>query len=646
MVVPAPNPHAGVPFSTDDAAVAAMLQQVSIPALMCSLVHMTGDPSWVRRLERPRLISPADVQGMMPAEEQAEIRRLALPVIAAYRDRGGEPVMPAPEVIREMMAFLATRPVRESHVPMMVEEMQLDGADARAVDWGDEVPEAVRADSPVVVIGCGESGIVAGIRLAEAGLPFTIVEKIDGPGGVWRHNRYPGARVDVPTHSYSYSFELSDTWSEYYVRQPELQTYFEHVVEKYGLSSHCRFGTEVTSAAWDEGSGRWHIGVRSSDGTTETLDARFVISAVGALSLPYLPEIPGMDAFEGPSFHSAAWPRDVDHRGRSVALVGAGASGFQIAPTIADEVANLAIFQRTRQWVIPNDLYHEPVPAGDNWAMTHLPFYGRWYRFMLMYAGIMMGTKPFRRDPTFTDPGAISVGNAARRDFLIEWLSDLLDGRPDLIEKSIPHYPPSGKRILQDNGSWYACLRRPNVELIQCGIDHIESDGIVDTEGVHRQADVICYATGFRANDYLAPIEFTGRNGVSIREQWGDEPTAFLGITVPNFPNLFLMYGPGTNLAHSASLILHSECQTRYLMDAMHQVLSTGATSIEVKPEVNDEFAARYRAEIDQMIWAHESIEHSHFKNRSGKIYSLSPWPMDVYWSWTLAVDPDDYLLS
>ncbi len=645
MVVPARNPHAGLPFGADDATIAALLDEVSIPALMCSLVHMTGDASWMRRPERPRLISPADVQGMMSLEDQAEIRRLALPAIAAYRDGGCEPRMPSPEVIREMMAFLATRPVPESHVLMMLEEMQLDGADARSVAWGDEVPADVRETSPVVVIGCGESGIVAGIRLAEAGLPFTIVEKIDGPGGVWRHNRYPGARVDVPTHSYSYSFELSDTWSEYYVRQPELQAYFEQVVDTYGLTPHCRFDTEVTSARWDDDSARWCIETRASDGSTGTLMARFVVSAVGALSLPFLPEIPGMDSFAGPSFHSAEWPADVDHRGAHVALVGAGASGFQIAPTIADEVEHLTIFQRTRQWVIPNDLYHEPVPPGDNWAMTHLPFYGRWYRFMLMYAGIMVGTKPFRRDPGYADPGAISAGNASRREFLIGWLSGLLEGRPDLIEKSIPHYPPSGKRILQDNGSWYACLHKPNVELIQCGIDHIQPDGIVDTEGVLHRADIICFATGFRANDYLAPIEFTGRHGSSIRDQWGDEPTAYLGITVPNFPNLFLMYGPGTNLAHSASLIFHSECQTRYLIDAMHRVLSTGARSIEVKPEVNDEFALRYRAEIDQLIWAHESIEHSHYKNRAGKIYSLSPWPMDTYWAWTSAVDPDDYII-
>ena len=230
------NPHAGSPFIDDAATIRADLDEVSVPALLCSLVHMTGDPSWIRGVERPRMLTSMEFQSAMPAEEQTAVRDRAVGAIVDYRDRGCEVFAPSDAVVREMMDFLAARPTIEGAVPLMMEELQLDGADSRAVTWRDTVPEARRAESTVVVIGCGESGIVAGIRLKEAGLPFTIVERASAPGGTWQANRYPGARVDVGSHHYSYSFEPSATWSEYFCRQPELQRYFEHVVDKYAAA--------------------------------------------------------------------------------------------------------------------------------------------------------------------------------------------------------------------------------------------------------------------------------------------------------------------------------------------------------------------------------------------------------------------------
>ncbi len=188
----------------------------------------------------------------------------------------------------------------------------------------------------MVVVGCGESGILAGIRLSQAGLPFTIVDKDDGPGGTWWENRYPGARVDVGSHQYCYSFEPADHWSEYYCQQPELRDYFTRVLDAHDLRRHCRFGTTVTAAAWDDESERWRVEVVGPDGTADVIEARFVISAVGSLNLPHVPEIPGMQTFAGPSFHSARWPDDLDIEGTRLALIGAGASGFQIIPAVAD----------------------------------------------------------------------------------------------------------------------------------------------------------------------------------------------------------------------------------------------------------------------------------------------------------------------
>lgn len=641
------NPHAGEPFSDGDAAIAAALDDVAIPALLCSLVHMTGNVSWIRDHPTRTVPSSLDYQCGLTIDEQADVRRRALPAIAAYRDGGHEPVALDEAVLAEMMAFLAIKPVEGRLAGMFFEDMQFDGADSRTITWGDEIPSAVKAASPVVVIGCGESGILAGIRLTQAGLPFTIIEKNAGPGGTWFENRYPGARVDVGSHQYCYSFEPSHHWSHYYCEQPELRAYFERVVDKYGLGPHCRFDTTVTSVVWDDAASLWHVTVQRPDGSNETLDARFVISAVGSLNLPHMPDIAGMDTFEGRSFHSTRWPDDLDIAGTDFALIGAGASGFQIAPTIAERVGHLDIYQRTAQWISYNPVYRSAVPAGDHWALRHLPFYARWFRFMMTYPGIAMGTDTYICDPDYDDSDgmAINEANAARRVVQEALIRSQLDGHPELIEKSIPDYPAGGKRPLQDDGFWLQSLTRPNVELVRTGIERIVPDGVIAVDGTHRRADVICYATGFRHNDFLAPMSVIGRNDVSLRDQWGDEPTAYLGVTMPNFPNLFCVYGPGTNLAHSSSLFFHSEYQTTHALEVIRHALTRGRQVAEVKRDVHDRYAEWHQHEVSRLIWAHPSVKHSHYKNPQGKVYTLSPWPIDQYWELTLHLDPDAYEL-
>jgi 4-hydroxyacetophenone monooxygenase len=642
------NPHSGLPFDDDDAAIAAALEVVSIPALMCSLVHITGDPSWIRGEHRPQGAMLNEYQGYMSEDAKTEIRARALPAIVGYRERGCElPPPPSAEVLQEMMEFLACTPVPPDVAEMFLEDLHLDGSDAGAIAWGDEIPEAVKQDAHVVVIGCGEAGLLAGIRLSQAGIPFTIVEKNAGPGGTWWDNRYPGARVDIGSHFYCYSFEPADHWTEYFSQQRELQDYFQRVMHKYGIEEHCRFGSEVTAATFHDDSGRWSVEIRSAEGT-DTVDAFAVISAVGSLNQPRLPEIPGMDDFAGPWFHSARWETTVDIRGTRFALVGAGASGFQIAPTIADEVEHLTVFQRTAQWMFPNEHYHEQVPDGDRWAMRHLPFYGRWFRFLTFYPGSGLTLDRSRVDPDYDDSDGLAINetNAVTRELFAAWIREQIGDDPELLERVMPDYPATAKRMLQDNGSWLACLKKPNVELVRTGIERVVPEGIVTVDGVLHPADVICYATGFRHNDYLWPMHITGRDGRVLREQWGHEPTAYLGITVPGFPNLFCLYGPGTNLAHGGSLIFQSECQVNYIMESLRLLLTGGHRTMEPRLEVHDEYRARYEGEISQMVWAHWSVKHSHFKNPDGRIFTLSPWPIPTYWSWTKRVDPNDYVLA
>jgi 4-hydroxyacetophenone monooxygenase len=635
------NPHAGQPFTTSDVQIAEALLDVSIPTLMLSLVHMSGDPSLIRGELKPAGLFLNEVQGYMSEEDKAAVRKIALEVIADYRDRGcPEPEPIGAELLQEMMQWLVCEPVPPEYVPMLLEEMELDGRDARAV-------ASTPADLPVVVVGCGESGLLAGIRLKEAGIPFTIVEKNAGVGGTWWQNTYPGARVDVGNHFYCYSFEPTDQWTHFFAEQPELQAYFQGVMDRYDIGRRVLWETEVTEASWDEDTATWTVRARDRNGTIIELFARAVISAVGQLNRPHLPVIDGQEDFAGPSFHSSEWDHSLDLRGKRVAMIGAGASGFQIAPAIAGDVEQLTVFQRTAQWMFPNPNYHEAVGPGVQWALRHLPFYGRWYRFLLFWPGCDKGLAAAYVDPDY--PGqqkAVSEINEITRIMFTEWITSQVGDDPELLAKVVPDYPATGKRTLQDNGSWLRALARDNVELVRTGIDHIESDAVVTEDGSRYPADVIVYATGFQASKMLWPITIRGRDGETLSERWGERPSAYLGITVPGYPNLFCMYGPGTNLASGGSLIFHSECQMRYITQCLEMLIEGGHRSLEPREDKTADWLDRTQAEMRKMVWSQPSIKHSFYKNKYGEVYGLSPWRLVDYWTWTREPDPDDFVIN
>ncbi len=626
--------HFGLtPITDRDDAIAAALEEASVPALMMSVVHMTGDPSILRGALRPAGIYLNEIQGFMTPEDQAAVRAQALDAIIAYRDRGCVlPPPPGAQLVNEMMNVLVAQEVPDEYVPLMLEELELDGVDARDLGWADAVPNENKEAFRVVVIGAGMSGLLAGFRLARAGIPFTILEKNSGVGGTWWENRYPGCRVDVGNHFYCYSFAPNNEWSEFFARQPELQAYFDRCMHDFGIAEHIRFETEVVSARWNDGSAHWSVELRAPGGATETVEANAVISAVGQLNRPKLPDIPGRDSFEGPSMHSAEWVEGTDLTGKRVAVIGTGASAFQIVPTIADDVARLTVFQRSAPWMFPNPHYHDQVGPGARWAFEHLPFYGRWYRFLLFWPACDGGLPAMRVDPEWPDQSrSVSAINDAAREMFTRWMTDQVGDDEDLAAKVVPDYVCLGKRTLQDNGSWLTALTRDNVDLITDPIESIGSDRIVCQSGDEYPVDVIIHATGFHANRYLWPMEIVGREGIVLSDQWGDRPTAYLGITVPNFPNFFCLYGPGTNLAHGGSLIFHSECQIRYIMGCISAVLDGDHASLECRQEVHDAYNQRLQAELDTMVWSHPSIRHSWYRNTEDRIYILSPWRLVDY---------------
>ncbi len=635
-------------ITDDDDTIAQALQEASIPTLMMSMVHMMGDVSLLDSAIRPAGVYINEYQGFMSEEDKQTVRAQALEVIRSYRDGGCVlPPPPSPAIVHKMMQFMLAAEVPDSYVPMMMEEMELDGRDHRAADWGDTVSTEAREQHPVLVIGGGMSGVLAAYRLQQAGLPYTVIEKNASVGGTWFENRYPGARVDVGSHLYSYSFEPSHHWSGYFSQQPELQQYFEQVIDNHALRQNFRFNTEVTRAEYDEAAAQWVVTVVDTDGRTEELVASSVISAVGQLNRPSLPSIPGIDDFQGQWCHSADWDDSIDVTGKRVLVVGSGASAFQIVPTIVNDVAALTVFQRSAPWMFENPIYHDAVPEGKKWCLKHLPFYSRWFRFLLFWPAC-----DGAYDTVFVDPAwphqerSINEMNDAIYQMFSEYIKAQVEDDADLLAKVIPDYAPMGKRTLQDNGSWLAALKQPHVDLVTQSVVSVDADGVTAEDGTYYPADVIIYATGFETDRFLWPMEIRGKQGALLSEQWGLEPAAYLGITVPNFPNFYCMYGPGTNLAFGGSLILNGECQIRYIMSCLQTLLQSKGRSLEVKQSVFDDYYRRFRELHARLVWEHESIHSSFYQNAEGKVTLLWPWRILEMWEWTQAANAADYTVT
>lgn len=634
----------GLPFDDPDDVIRDAVAQASVPALLMSLVHMTGDIGLLAELPRPFALIAMDLQGAMSEPDKDAVRERAFDVIRDYRDRGcPPPYVPGPEEMRAMFDVISAGTVTEEYVDYVAADLRFTDADQNGPVLRSS-PEQ-RADFPVVVIGCGEAGLLAGIKLKAAGIPFTIIEKQARVGGTWLLNRYPGCRVDIANQYYAYSFEPTDHWTHYYSEQPEILQYLTDVATRHDIEPHARFNTEVTGATWDDVSGAWQVRVREADGRAETLTARALICAVGQFSNPVIPEIRGANKFRGPSCHTADWCDDVDLTGKRLAVIGAGASGFQLVPAIADTTRHVDVYQRTPQWMAPNPMYHDAVPDGARWAIRHLPYYGRWLRFVSWWPLADALDEQVRIDPDWDNGGlSCNESNHAIREMFIAWMRAFCQDE-ELLAKVTPKYPPMGKRTLQDNGTWLRTLQRDDVELVTEEIAEITEDGVTTVDGAHRPADVLVWATGFDVNHQLGPIDIRGLNGRDLNTVWGDSAFAYLGITVPGFPNFFCMYGPGTNGVNGASIIYNSECQMRYIMGCIDMVLDSGCRSAMPRAEVCDEYNRRNQERLKTMVYSHPAVSSSYYKNAAGELPTLYGFRIFDYWRWTSSPDPQDYEL-
>ena len=643
-----PTPLKMPSIPDDDALIQQALEQASIPCLMMSMIHMSGDTALLDGEIRPMGVYINEFQGYMDPAAQAQVREQALEVIKAYRDRGQTlPAPPNAATVHRMMEFLVAQEVPDSYVPMLLEEMELDGNDQRGDAWEASITAEQRQHCPAVIIGGGISGVLCAIRMEEAGIPYVVIEKNSSVGGTWFENRYPGARVDVCNHLYCYSFEPAHHWTEFFSQQPELQQYFEDCLDKYDVRKSFRFSTEVIAADYNEEKATWFTRLRNPDGSEETLESRILVSAVGQLNRPSIPDIPGRDTFPGPAMHSAQWDPTTDLRGKRVVVIGSGASAFQLVPEIAEHAEQVTVFQRTANWMFENPIYHDKVGDGKKWCLEHLPFYTRWFRFLIFWPAIDAAWETTIVDPDWPHQDrSINEANDMIREMFADHIRSQVGDDEALLAKVMPDHAPMGKRMLQDNGTWLRALRRDNVDLINEAVASISGAQLSSESGHTVDADIIIYATGFKANKFLWPMSITGRDGVQLADQWGEEPAAYLGITVPNFPNFFLCYGPGTNLAFGGSIIFNIECQVRYIMDAIRTLLGAEASAMECTAQAFDDYHKRFREQHAKMIWEHDSIKHSFYTNAEGKCTLLWPWKILELWQRTRKTNPDDYKIN
>jgi cation diffusion facilitator CzcD-associated flavoprotein CzcO len=484
----------------------------------------------------------------------------------------------------------------------------------------------LKAETDVLIIGTGFSGLGMGIRLRQAGLhDFIILEQADDVGGTWRDNHYPGVACDVPSHLYSFSFEPNPNWSRLFAEQQEILAYLRHCADKYGVRSHIRFRTSVNKAIFDEQRGRWQVS--TSDG--QLCSARVLVSACGGLRQPVFPDIPGIERFSGKTFHTARWDHDYPLEGKTVAVVGTGASAIQLVPSIVSRVKQLELFQRTPPWILAKP--DTRIGSKQKQRFAKFPWLQRlirWLIYALLESRALGFSGLLPRMQKRTEQNA--------RQYLQEQVRD-----PALRARLTPDYRIGCKRILIAN-DYYAALQRGNARLVTDGIREIREHAIVTTDGREHPVDAIVFATGFEAAEHVASFEIKGRNGLDLNASWRDGAEAYLGATVAGFPNLFLITGPNTGLGHN-SMVFMIESQIRYVMDALRAMRERNLRWVEVKRRVQAAYNKRLHERLARSVWATGGCV-SWYRTRTGKNTTLWPgFTFEFRWR-TRRFDVESYL--
>ncbi|MFW0783174.1 SDR family oxidoreductase [Gordonia sp. CPCC 206044] len=615
---------------TEESFTRQALRSCNLHALRLALLHATRDPALAAMtLELVPIRSGAAFEMTIAEEFHEDLFRRAERFLATEAD-GYVPRALDERGLREMMELALGHELTDAEFAVARTMPAIDEFPLFA-DWTGARPQ--RADHfSVAIIGAGLCGIAMGVQLEQLGIPYVIYERRPDAGGTWAINTYPDARVDTASTTYEYSFVKNHPWSEQFARQPEVRAYLEMVAAKYGVLEHIRFETELTAAEFDEESSSWRLRVRDAHGVVTSVRSNFIVTATGLFSTPRQLAAEGIDSFTGDVIHTTEWTERHTARDKRVAIIGNGSTGVQLLARIAEVADHVHVFQRTPQWIAPREGYGEPVSPEMRWVLDNIPHYWNWARTTALKPNNPRDT--IAPDPEWQSAGGIfSRSNDRLRENLTGYIKTQVDNRPDLVEKLVPDYTPAARRPIVDNG-WYRSLTRDNVELVTDPIDRFTADAIVTSDGTERAVDLVLTAVGFEVTKWLWPIDFCGVGGRHIEERWNRPggPRAFQGLAIPEFPNLFVLYGPNAQPATGGGIGVGGlpawmETWVGYIARVIVAVVEDGHLCAEVTDEAFWEYNNAVDDEASKLIWLDPAAnpERNYYVNEHGRLGTSTP---------------------
>lgn len=620
------------------------VSHADINALRMALYQATRDPE-IAAIPTTRTMMAGTPFLVIGEEDKARIRAKAVEFLLEHAGEPADESVSDAE-LDELVQLAEGREIDPDEL-VMRRRLPSFGEFPFEASWsaGAEVPDGFS----VAIIGGGFAGLAMATQLERVGIPYRLFERRSEVGGVWSINTYPDARVDTLSAIYQFGFEKKYPWTELFARQAEVRGYLEHVSRKYGVHEKTSFGHDVVRARFDEQRQEWRLTIAVDGGQAIEHTASVVVSASGLFTTPRSLQLPGQQRFRGRIVHTTDWNETLDCAGRKVAVIGNGSTGVQLLSAISEVAESVAVCQRTPQWIAPRPGYGVPVQRELRWLIDAMPYYWNWDKFVAGMSTTDLRDLLLVDDEWIRAGGQVSERNDALREFLTGYIADQVGGRQDLIDALVPDYPPMTRRPVVDN-NWYRALVRDNVELVADSVASFTEDAIITGDGRRVEADFVVAAVGFDAQRYLWPTQYYGRGGRTLEESWAAEGAkAYLGMTVPDFPNLFMLYGPNSQpVAGGCGLPGWFEIWSRHIAQAIIEMLEGGHRAMSVRQEVYDEYNALIDKEASRTVYLldNSAKAKNYYVNDAGRLQVNVPFTGEQLYA--MSADPRlaDYELS
>ncbi|WP_374159787.1 flavin-containing monooxygenase [Mycobacterium sp. G7A2] len=614
--------------SVDPEELRANLRKADAGILVAVLAQLTGDPGVADRYAAKISFTP-DPPEQVGTTDPETLETLVEAVTAALAGprRSDAVAFDDPGLFSRIAPLALGTEVGEEYVGLLLEQGGFHPSQP-VLPRNAKLPAGFK----VVIVGAGIAGMAAALECAAADIDYEIIDRNDEVGGTWYTAVYPGIGVDTPSAYYSLSRDINGDWTSYYPQGAEYQRYLQSVADKNGLREKTRFSTEVVALHWDENRAMWAVHTVDADGTRDVSYANVVVPAAGYLNRPRWPDLAGREDFAGVSIHSAEWDPELSLQGKKVAIIGAGCTSVQIVDACVDEVEHLTVFQRQPHWVAPRKRLTDDVPEHRRWLNAHIPYYANWIRLKSFWGTADNNHPVIIRDPEWAaEHLSISKANDVLLQMCLEYIDRVFGADSLLAQKVTPDFAPYGKRIIRDPGGYYAALTREHVDVEASEPASVNERGIVTQDGRQIDLDVIIYATGYYL-DFLSTVDIRGRDGVELREVWGDSPSAYRGGLVPGFPNMFISSAPNYSPGHGGGHNFGVEVMVHYVMECLQLMAERGAATLEVTPEAFEAYVREIDDAMAETVWCHTPTAHTYYRSGGGRIVTAFPFRMIDVW--------------